>query len=43
MGDDVVLLVGVDDEQVEDSAAVEVADEAVAPVKRLLGGVRCVM
>ena len=37
MGDDAVLLVGVDDDLV-DRTAVEVADEALALVERLRGG-----
>ena len=37
VGDDAVFLVGVDDDEVGDRAAVEVADEAVALVERRLG------
>jgi hypothetical protein len=37
VGDDAVFLVGVDDDQVGDRAAVKVADEAVALVERLPG------
>jgi len=37
VSDDALLLVGVNDDQVGDRAAVEVSDKAVALVERLLG------